>query len=240
MPARSATSSGVGTKGRAPTSRRRSVPKRMAHENVQTYQRLVTQLRKFDAESPIRKYAAERHPDSPFALVSSEGGPNIWRAFRHETPSLRYQNWRYVAAADQLLQELNNVDNQEAFDRLLFSAAESLVADWGATNDDGQPSRMNIGLALKITNLVFKRAAFSDFITNPRVKGWLHVPWDQYTLRPLRALWEQYPPIDPTQGFVDTVDRYLALHELISAITREAGVDRITYEFWAWDARRHD
>ncbi len=50
-----------------------------------------------------------------------------------------------------------------------------------------EPSRMNIGIALKIINLLLKHMSFSEHCKNERVVESLHVPWDSFTLSHLRT-----------------------------------------------------
>jgi hypothetical protein len=115
---------------------------------------------------------------------------------------------------------------------------ETLVTDWGTINDVGISTKMNIGVAMKITNLALKHLSFSGLCKNQEIVRFLHVPWDSFTLRPLRHIWIGNPviPIDAGQGFVKNLIMYHGLHTLISDITLEAGVPRINYELWAWDA----
>ena len=63
------------------------------------------------------------------------------------------------------------------------------------------------------------------------------MPWDKFTLQPLRKIWNGNPRIgsSSSQGFVKNLEQYLELHSLITNIVSQAGVDRIAYEFWAWD-----
>lgn len=97
---------------------------------------------------------------------------------------------------------------------------------------------MNIGIAMKIVNLLLKHMTFSGHCKNERPVAFLHVPWDSFTLSPLLGIWSGYPPLPdlPSQGFVKNHEMYQQLHALITDVTREAGVPRILYEIWAWDA----
>ena len=175
---------------------------------------------------------------SPRQLLAFTVNNTIYRAFHHESPSLRYAQWRWHDRAGQLQKELHAIDSQLAFDRFALELGESLVADWGTKNDLGAPSKMNIGVAMKIANLALKHLTFSDSNPDPRLVDWLHVPWDSFTLTPIRKIWVGQPPIpgSPSQGFVKNLFMYQQLHALISEITKEAGIARIYYEFWAWDA----
>lgn len=214
-------------RSKAAPSPRKRLPsqKRIGPSVFPTRNELVSQLRAFPEGPTIDDYKKKRPScQSPRELLASISGPSIWRAFQHESPSLRYKRWRWVDAAKLLFQKLNAIRSQEQFDRLAFEVGESLVVDWGAAKNNGEPSVMNIGIAMKITNLAFKHATFSDLIHNPRLKGWLHVPWDKFTLAPLCQIWQRRPAIQSTQGFVKNLDTYLELHSLITPIVADEGV----------------
>lgn len=181
---------------------------------------------------------------SPNELVGFSMDITIYRFYRHERPSERFRDWRWRFAGVELLEELGRVESRADWDRLAFSLGESLTADWGDRNDKGEPSRMTAGVAMKIVNLVLKHLAYSEHNPNPEVRAWLHVPWDQFTLQPLRKIWNihavesGFPSIPKGKkgmGFVEKLEIYFALWELISRISREAGVYPIHYEFLAWD-----
>lgn len=202
---------------------------------------LVAVLRAFDPTQTVSDYRQQRLAGkSPREVIDFTMGPTVMRAFHHETPSQRYPRWRWRRDADLLVERLNGLNDQASFDRLAMELGESLVADWGPTTDRGEPTRMNGGVAMKIANLALKHLTFSEHARCPAPVGWLHVPWDSYTLLPLRGLWLGKPPIPKKvgQGFVKDLGMYQALHELISSVAEEAGVPRINYEFWAWDWSR--
>jgi hypothetical protein len=199
---------------------------------------LVGKLRRFDPEPVINAYKQnDLKWKSPAKLFDFTFGPSIYRAFRHESPTRRYRKWRWYKKPYDLLEKMDGLQNQEAFDRLAYDVAGSLVDDWGDTKDNGKPTYMNEGIAMKITNLLLKHLAFSKHTDNARLQKWLHVPWDKFTLKPLRDIWPESPsiPANPSQGFVRDLDLYRDLHDFITRITDQAEVMRITYEFWAWD-----
>jgi hypothetical protein len=199
---------------------------------------LVAKLRLFKSAPVIERYRLrDLAGKSPRELLTFTVDNTIYRAFHHETPSVRYARWRWHRNAEQLPKKLNSITDQVTFDSFALALGESLVADWGTTNDRGEDSKMNMGVAMKIANLVLKHFAFSSQCQNPDLIECLHVPWDSFALWPLRQIWSGHPaiPHSPSQGFVKTLSMYQQLHLLISGIAQEAGVLRITYEFWAWD-----
>jgi hypothetical protein len=198
---------------------------------------LVAKLRSFKSAPVIKLYRLPYEGKSPREILARTMGNNICRAFPHETPSLRYKRWRWYSDGELLRKELDAIKDQETFDCFAIKLGESLVTDWGTTNELGGASKMNIGVAMKIANLALKHLSFYDISRNPGLIEWLHVPWDSNTLRPLRKIWRGPPVItnSSSQGFVKNLAMYQQLHSLISGIAQEAGVSRIIYEFWAWD-----
>ncbi len=201
-------------------------------------QELIKQLRQFQAKPVIDRYR-KRDLDgkSPQDILTFAVDNTIYRAFHYETPSLRYSKWRWHKAPHTLVANLNALEKQEQFDQFAFDIGMSLVSDWGKTNERGRPTRMNIGVAMKITNLVLKHLAFSEHVQNIKVIGWLHVPWDSFTLKPLHSIWQGRPPIPrkPSQGFVRDLSMYHQLHLFLSEIAVEADIPRIHYEIYTWD-----
>lgn len=201
---------------------------------------LVLKLRMFQVEPIIEKYLDKDHLLGKTAgeIIVFSFDHTIYRAFPDETPTSRYKKWRWYNNPNELCKQLDALQSQEDFDRFLIELGESLVTDWGQLRNINQPSKMNIGYALKISNLVLKHIVLSKHTCNSNLKKWLHVPWDKFTLNPLHIIYQGYPAIPkyPSQGFVKSLDIYLKLYTLISGITQEAGVDRINFEIWAWDA----
>jgi len=199
---------------------------------------LVSTLRSFQAFPVIERYRQDWVGKTPAEILSLAVDRKIYRAFAHETPSQRYAGWRWHKEPEVLLGNLNALRSQEEFNQFSEDLGESLVATWGEKNDRGEPSRMNIGVAMKIINVVLKHLYYSEHEPKSDLgEGLLHVPWDRFTLEPLRRTWQGDPciPSAPSQGFVKTLALYRALQSCVSGIAKDAGVPRIWYEFWAWD-----
>lgn len=216
-----------------------SRPRAGAAPAVYSRDALVKALQSFHPDPVIECYVQnDLVGKSPNEIVSFTMGRSICRAFHHESPSERYRTWRWYGHGESIIENLTVIETQETFDCFALDLGKSLVADWGPKSNLGEPSRMNIGVAMKIVNLLLKHLSFSGHCGQKKVIAFLHVPWDSFTLSPLRGIWTGAPPLpeSPTQGFVKNLETYQQLHALITDITREASVPRITYEFWAWDA----
>lgn len=202
--------------------------------------KLIENLESFDLNVAIRNYLNEgnlKAKSAPQILKKFTFGNSIARAFHHESPSVQYQRWADQIKIKEVLTTLSKISNQEEYDTFLFEIADSLVTSWNDKNENGGISKMNIGISLKIMNLLMKHLTFVHFGDKSNIIRYLHVPWDKFALRPLHNIWNGNPRIDSSssQGFVKNIEQYLELHTLITSIVFQAGVDRITYEFWAWD-----
>jgi hypothetical protein len=207
--------------------------------SIPSREELIRILISFHPEPVIERYQKQSLAGkSAKEILLFTMDSSIYRAFHHETPSQRFKKCRWHSDPDDLIKNLENISDQKSFDNLAFLMGETLVTDWGTINDIGVSSKMNIGIAMKITNLALKHLSFSGLCVNPDLPKYLHVPWDSFTLKPLRHIWIGNPaiPNDAGQGFVKNLIIYQALHALISDISQEAGVSRIIYELWAWDA----
>lgn len=202
---------------------------------------LIESLRNFDLHYSIQKYLNKDNLINKTAneiYKSYTFGNSIARAFRNEYhPSQQYKNWTETTCIDEILIKLNNISNQNNYDVFLFQMANSLVESWESKTDKGADSRMNIGISLKIVNLLMKHLTFVHLRSNSKLISYLHVPWDKFTLRLLTDIWVGKPRINnsSSQGFVNNKKQYLELHSFITNIVRQAGVDRIVYELWAYD-----
>lgn len=202
-------------------------------------QDLIKALQEFDLQGYVAKYKSEDKiaEMSPAEIIYFNFGNTIYRAFHYEEPTKQYLFWKWYLKPELLAQRLLNVSTPKEYDQLLLEVAQSMVVGWRPNNLRGKPSKMTIGVSLKITNLLMKHLTFSHFDWDSNRVSWLHVPWDSFTLKPFRSIFQGNPriPSYPGQGFVKNIPQYLELHSRISEITQIAKVPRITFEFLAWD-----
>jgi len=209
-----------------------------AHNLNQT--ELVKSLKAFDLKTAIRNYLNDNNLQAKSATQIFKHftfGNSIARAFHHESPSVQYLRWAEQINIKEVVATLGKIPSQKEYDAFLFKMAGSLVKSWNAKTETGAVSKMNIGMGLKITNLLMKHLTFTQYGDNTKLISYLHVPWDKFTLQPLCKIWNGSPRIDSnaSQGFVKNMKQYLELHAFITDIVAQAKVDRIAYEFWAWD-----
>lgn len=202
---------------------------------------LVVDLQMFNPSITIQKYQLENLDDkSPPEIIEFAFGTNICRAFPHERPKTRYRSWSWYNKSYEIIERLESLANQDDFDSMIMDLGRSLVSEWGSINDDGNPTKMNLGVAMKVVNLIMKHLVYSESNRNEQIKQFQHIPWDKYTLKPLRLLYNQRTvrdkmPSNPSMGFVSDTGRYKLLHNMISEICHAASVPRIDSEFYAWD-----
>lgn len=201
---------------------------------------LVKTLKAFDLKTATRKYLndnnlKEKSPTQIFKHFTF--GNSIARAFHHESPSVQYLRWAEQININDVVATLGKIPSQKEYDAFLFKIADSLVKSWNTKTETGAVSKMNIGIGLKIMNLLMKHLTFTQYGDNDKLISYLHVPWDKFTLQPLSKIWNGNPRIDSaaSQGFVKNMKQYLELHVFITGVVAQAAVDRIVYEFWTWD-----
>jgi hypothetical protein len=205
----------------------------------QSFNDIITELTNFNSKQTIIRYQnTELSGKTIKGLAIHTFGNTIARAFHHENPTERYRDWSLCKNPAKIVTHLNKISNQKDFDKfLIYEVAQSLVDEWGTLKNNGKSTYMNIGIALKIVNILFKHLTFSEYITNPAIIQFLHVPWDKYTIAPLKNVWQHKPtiPQKATMSFVSNLEIYYKLHQLITEISKLATCPRIYYELCLWN-----
>ncbi len=200
---------------------------------------LVETLKAFDALPVIERYR-ECWVGKPAAEIL------VRQSIRRYTAPLRMRRLHGdtgfgdgTKEARRAVEQLEALRDQVEFDRFALAVGRSLGVDWGTTNDAGGPSRMNIGVAMKMANVVLKHLHYSRTRrqsrtpgrTASRALGQVHASAAACSVdgRPAH-------PAQPEPGLVRTLELYHGLHAFISGICRDANVPRIWYEIWAWDS----
>jgi hypothetical protein len=194
-----------------------------------------------DVDQIIHQYLQESTlaEKSPMEILDHSVDSTIYRFFRNEDirPSEKFRGWTWFQRGDDIINFLNGVFSQSDFDAFALYLGRSLNTEWGKSE------RMSHGVAMKIINLILKHFAFSDHVINPKALPLLHVPWDLFTLQPLRIIFRETAtrsgipqiPAKRGMGYVESIEIYNALHTFITDICDRAGVLRVHYELIAWD-----
>jgi hypothetical protein len=208
---------------------------------------LVADLMSFDHKNEIRRYQLENLKNKNLnEIFEITFGVNICRAFPKEQPKSRFRNWSWYSKPKELTEKLSHIQNQDSYDRLIYSLGDTLVEEWNYGRNF--PSRMNNGVSMKIINLLMKHITYSSHNQNPKIENFLHVPWDKFTLQPIQHIYNKklktmsvfnIPKMYSahSMGFVENREIYRGLHQLISEICSKAEVPRIYYEFLAWNVQ---
>ncbi len=195
-------------------------------------------LSKYSArfEFPIIEYSEDE-------LIKYSVGGSIFRAFSlsNQSGSIVYKNWA-KQNLKKLLVDLKKAKSQKKFDELVLQYSHSLIDYW-AKRVENKSEKIGFGPASKIVNLFIKVIQLS---TNHRIKGidhLLNVPFDLYTIRPLKNIINDLSdvnynikiPSTATMGYVVNEELYWVLTKAIRKLCKEAEIMPIVYEYWGWD-----
>lgn len=175
-------------------------------------------------------------------IIKYSVGQNIFRALGidNHKPSEVYRNWASINF-ESLHSQLANCQNQDDYDQIIRSFSDSLLIDWtNATN-----SKLIYGPASKIVNLLIKAIQETDQFKIKTIIPFQHVPWDSYTLRPLRNIINELTttnyriniPTSAAMSFVNTPELYDALQKAIFKLYRmiEGQPPTICFDYFAWN-----
>ena len=175
-------------------------------------------------------------------IIKFSVGNNIFRALGldNHKPSEVYRNWA-TTNFESLHSQLTNCPNQIEFDKIIKFFSDSLLNGWTtATNE-----KLVYGPASKIVNLLIKAIQESNRFKVNSIVPFQHVPWDSYTLRPLRNIINDLAntnyhiniPTSAAMSFVNTTELYNILQKAIfNLYSRLAGQPpTIYFDYFAWN-----
>jgi hypothetical protein len=176
-------------------------------------------------------------------LVNYSVGGSIFRAFhlKNESGSNLYRKWA-KQNLKRLLKNLKMIKSQKAYDLLVINFTNSFINYW-ANNISNDNEKIGFGPASKIVNLLIKIIQQSENHKIKGIDGYLHVPFDLYTLRPLKNIINSISnvnyniniPSTATMGFIINESQYFVITNAIRNIAKEANIVPILYEYWGWD-----
>lgn len=209
---------------------------------------LVSRLRS-ERKQLVRWFEDLYAPDEVQRLVWESVGANTFRAFRGmpERPSVVFRTWAYGRLVGPSFSgELSNTSERGEYDQWLAAFAHDLGEAWGRST--GRERTLSFGHGRKMTNLLMKHVArwsiFEEH-TRRRLIGYLHVPFDSFSLSLLGCCLpdSRRPTLQPipknvTMGWVDSQSQYDELQTLCRDIAAEAGVAPIHLDILAWNSPR--
>lgn len=142
---------------------------------------------------------------------------------------------------DRVIRQITNVRSERAYDFWLKDFSQNLSEHWRSK----MRRKLPYGPGRKLTNLLMKQVVLwsrLDDEQRSRLIGFLHIPFDKYSLTVLRnCIPDAYRPTvgtipkEPSMKFVDNEAKYDALMALASEIAEEAGLPPIYLDVLAWD-----
>jgi len=202
---------------------------------------LIARLRA-DAES-LAGWFETRYEDVG-SIVWDSGGSNTFRAFAHmpRPPSQVYYDWaQRMLSDDGVVEQITNLRSERAYDFWLKGFSQNLSEHWRRK----MRRKMPYGPSRKLPNLLMKLFVLWNGLDDEqrsRLIGFLHIPFDKYSLTVFRnCVPDAYHPTvgrirkDATMKFVDSEAKYEALMALASEIAQEAELPPIYLDVLAWN-----
>ena len=200
-----------------------------------------------EAVSLLQKYnkSITKGDMSKEEIVIKSVSSNIFRAFHNlsRNPSLIYREWA-SRNIDEIIQKLNNITTKEEYDKRLFVWIYSFIDYWSSQvkNPD---DRIIFGPASKMVNLLIKMLNESRHLTNEKIIPFFHVPFDEYTLKPLINIINHLTnveyridiPKNPTMKYISTPELYWITQNAVFNLCGKARINPILYDYWCWNEK---
>ncbi|MBK8395670.1 MAG: hypothetical protein IPL26_10570 [Leptospiraceae bacterium] len=138
---------------------------------------------------PLKDYGKED-------IIKNSVTSNIFRAF-HLTkikPSQIYRNWS-SENFEKIERKLKSIKNLKDYEKYLFSLSENFILYW--KNQVENPNEnITYGPAIKMINLLIKVMQESRNYHNQKLLPFMHIPFDIYSLLPLKEIINNLTDID--------------------------------------------
>ena len=114
-----------------------------------------------------------------------------------------------------------------------------LLRSWRDLSEDRR-ALLSYGAAFRIIDVLCMAINESEVCRSGSIQGFLHVPLDGATLKPLRLCLDEFLdrdfaieiPATVPVGFVATEEQYVLFEEAIFALAARAGVPPIVYSYY--------
>jgi hypothetical protein len=179
---------------------------------------------------------------TPNEIIKFSVQQNIFRALGldNHKPSDVYRNWA-TANFENLHTQLRNCQNVNEYGSLIKSYTDSFLISWRTTTNE----KLVYGPASKIVNLLIKAIQESNQYKVDNIIKFQHIPWDSYTLRPLRNIINLLTDTDyyiniPTtasMSFVNSTELYGILQKAIFDLYERlpGRPPAIYFDYFAWN-----
>jgi hypothetical protein len=184
------------------------------------------------------KYPQHTDQENSFIVKKSVGG-SLFRAFKGiSEPSKIYRNWANKKF-DTIISTFSTIKKISEYDDYIDKLNNSLLNQWCKQTG----TKLGYGPSIKMVNLLIKMIIEEKKYHRQKLIPFLHIPFDQYTLRPLRNIINDLTDINykinipqtATMKFVNTKELYVILLKTIRNLSRSSGIDPIIYEYWSWN-----
>jgi|GEM_PF-2152495 len=184
-----------------------------------------------------------REPVERETIIQRSVEKNIFRTFAHmdEPPSDCYRAWA-TRIYPRLLRRLEKVRSQRTYDRVIQAYALQLALHWQQV----QGEKMEYGPATKIINLLVKMMFLYQDLHLPSLPTWYNVPFDSYTLQPLKEIINDLLSEAPfgmpmngqmTMNYVVCAEQYDQIQGAIRELCGGTRKTPLDFELWAWNSR---
>jgi hypothetical protein len=177
-------------------------------------------------------------------VVKTSVSFNIFRAFRNldKKPSGIYRSWA-SDNIDKIIFKLDKITTKRKYDEELFTWIYSFIEYW--ESQVPPENRIIFGPASKMVNLLIKTLNESTLISNKRIMSFMHIPFDEYTLKPLTKIINQMTsvkyridiPNNPTMKFISTPELYWIMQNALLKLCRKSNIHPILYDYWCWNEK---
>lgn len=175
-------------------------------------------------------------------IIDYSVGNNIFRALGvdNHKPSVVYRNWASINF-ELLHSRMTNCQNQVDYDQIIKSFSDSLLIGWSNSTN----SKLIYGPASKIVNLLIKAIQETEQFKIKTIVPFQHIPWDSYTLRPLRNIINELTttnyriniPTSAAMSFVNSPELYDELQKAIFKLYSmvDGQLPTIYFDYFAWN-----
>jgi len=188
---------------------------------------------------PFKDYSKED-------IIINSVTSNIFRAF-HLTkikPSEIYRNWS-SDNFEKIEAKLKSIKNSKDYDKFLFSLSENFILYWKKQVENPNEN-ITYGPAIKMINLLIKVMQESSNYHNQKLLPFMHVPFDIYSLLPLKEIINSLTAVDyklvipnsVSMQYISNPELYILFKQAVFLLCKKGKLYPIVYDYWSWD-RNH-
>ena len=176
------------------------------------------------------------------ARVAGEGAWMRPLARKYAGAMELYRRWA-EESVPRMIKSARYVINQGQYDLLVHRMGTDLLRTWRDRSTDRR-ARLSFGAAFGAVDLLFMAINEAEACRSSSINGFLHVPLDGSTLKPLKLCIDQLldkdfaveiPAAVPV-GYIATEEQYVFFQEAIFALAARADVSPIVYAYFCGES----